>query len=61
MDIWRLYFLDLVIAEDSLDKDLRKMSDLLKVNVKSILAAIVRILDNLIKGGVFSVFTKKGD
>ncbi len=51
----------LIIAEDSLDKHLREMSDLLKVDVKSILAAIVGILDNLIKRRVFSVFTEKGN
>lgn len=51
----------LIIAEDSLDKHLREMSDLLKVDVKSILAAIVGILDNLIKSRVFSVFTEKGN
>lgn len=51
----------LIIAEDSLDEHLREMSDLLKVDVKSILAAIVGILDNLIKRRVFSVFTEKGN
>lgn len=58
IEIVNLY---LIIAEDSLDKHLREMSDLLKVDVKSILAAIVGILDNLIKRRVFSVFTEKGN